>query len=565
MQATEAVENCGIVALKGILDVKNISMFTLIHLARDNGMKFYFCKVDVGDLVSIPRPAILHSHDHFILIEDNKPLPDAEYTGWVLSSKPTGMTLPYSLAKQISGGKKGSSIIGSILPVVGAIVGNIIAPGIGGIIGGALAGGGGAALRGEKGLGIGIGALTGGLGGIAPGSKFLGMDPAMLAGGLGAAGALPGAIKSGNYGGVLSAGLGGYAGQKLAAGGAAGAAMPSTGLGNRASNIFGGAVGNLTGQTIGPSKGSQLLQSGGGVGINGSGAMNMAPGSNLAIGSSSLGSGNFSGAGALAGATGSSSAISSMTQPASGGTKGVLGSLFGNLDKDAILKAGAGALAGTAFPRPELTSADAVGNYDKASKFLEGKTLPGHTNEQLNRYLGMSIQDIQGEILGPQAANRSMLELDKKYQESLADVQRRAANSGQSVDTSSDARKQFDEINRQWGEAKSNLWGELEQKAREQAIGVHQWALQQSIAVGQFDSQSAMTLAQEMGKGQQLQDAITQNNYEAFQNLIAELLTGKQGMQNPNAKQNPNSIVINMPQQMATANTLGGLKWIQLK
>lgn len=547
MQATEANDCCGIVALRGIVDLKNVSMFTLIHLARDNGMKFYFCKVDTTELMSVPRPAILHSHDHFVLIEDNKALPEEQYTGWVLSSKPIGMTLPYSLAKQIMGGKKAGGFLGSVLPVVGAIVGNLIAPGIGGIIGGALGGAGGSAMSGGKGYQIGIGAITGGLGGVAPGTNVLGMNPAMLAGGLAAGGALPGAIKSGNYGSVLGAGLGGYAGQKLAAGGAAGAAMPSTGFGNSVGNIFGGAVNNLTGQgSVAPSKGSSLLP---GSNVNGvAGSLKIAPSSSA---------GGMAGGFPSAPSSFQMGNLSSLIQPgaqgagSSAGSSGgnALSSLFGNIDKSGLLKAGAGALAGTAFPRPELTSADAMGNYDKASKYLEGKTLPGHTNEQLNKYLGMSIQDIQGEILGPQAANRSMLELDKKYQESLSQVERMAANSGQSIQTSSDAFKQYQEVQRQWGEAKANLWGELEQNARTQAIGVHQWALQQSIAQGQFDTNSAMKLAEEMGKGQQLQDAITQNNYEQFQSVIADLLAGSQGAASQTQKNNSN----NLPSQMAGA------------
>src|SRR3990167_1471125 len=125
------MQNCGLVALKGIKELKNASMFTLLHLARDNGIELYFCKVDIADLPIVKRPAILHANNHFILAEEGKPLENANYTGWVLTPKPIGLLLPYSLAKQIIGGKKGGDIFGPI--VVG--IGSIINPLLGAVLG----------------------------------------------------------------------------------------------------------------------------------------------------------------------------------------------------------------------------------------------------------------------------------------------------------------------------------------------------------------------------------------------------------------------------------------------
>ena len=103
---SKTITNCGIRALGGMLEIKNVSMFTLINLARDNGFNFYFCKVQKDDIPLVVRPAILHSDNHFTLIENEQPIPEAEYTGWVLTPQPYGTPLPYSLAKQINGGKK---------------------------------------------------------------------------------------------------------------------------------------------------------------------------------------------------------------------------------------------------------------------------------------------------------------------------------------------------------------------------------------------------------------------------------------------------------------------------
>ena len=64
-------------------------------------------------------------------------------------------------------------------------------------------------------------------------------------------------------------------------------------------------------------------------------------------------------------------------------------------------------------------------------------------------------------------------------------TERAAANAGQSIQTSSEAMKQYQEVQRQWAEAKANLWGELDYKATQDAINIHRWSLEQSI---QLDS-----------------------------------------------------------------------------
>lgn len=105
-------KNCGLLALEKIVSLKSTSMFTLIHLAKDNGINLYFCKVEPEELVQVTRPAIFHQKDHFVFIEDGKPLPPGDYDGYVLTPKPLHEPLPYSLAKKIRGQKSGGLLGG---------------------------------------------------------------------------------------------------------------------------------------------------------------------------------------------------------------------------------------------------------------------------------------------------------------------------------------------------------------------------------------------------------------------------------------------------------------------
>src|SRR3990167_2361185 len=214
--------NCGLSALKGIVDLKNASMFTLLHLAKDNGLNLYFCKVEIKDVPLVKRPAILHANNHFVLAEDNKPLEEANYTGWVLTPKPIGIPLPYSLAKQITGGKRGGDILGPIVTGIASIVNHFL----GAAVGAGFAAHkttGGAGVTGQKGefWRIPAGGALGYLGGVTK-PVMGGLSNAVLAGGIGAAQEVPGAIKSGNYLSPIIGGLSAGLGQKFTSGAALG-------------------------------------------------------------------------------------------------------------------------------------------------------------------------------------------------------------------------------------------------------------------------------------------------------------------------------------------------------
>ena len=526
--------NCGLSALKGIVDLKNASMFTLLHLAKDNGLNLYFCKVEIKDVPLVKRPAILHANNHFVLAEDNKPLEEANYTGWVLTPKPIGIPLPYSLAKQITGGKKGGNILGPIITGIATIVGNIVAPGIGGAVAGGLTGAafgahqatGGAGVESKQGefWRIPVGGALGVLGAQAPGTKTLGISNTVLAGGLGAAQELPGAIKSGDYLAPVVGGLGAATGQALTSGAVAGLKLPSTGPISKIGNVIKAGVGNVLGQ--GASSTGALSKTTPAMSLPSGGVGNV-------LGQS------LPGAGSVLAKT----AAQSVPSVASTVGKGALGGLLlgglanevgdgGNgykIEED-LFKLGA-AGAAIQIGKPPAYNPDSLAAYDKASQFLGEKTLPPVTSQQLNKYLAMDIPSLKSELLGPQAANRSMLELDKQYENYLAQVQRAAANYGQSLQTSSEAMKQYQEVQRRWADAKANLWAELEYKATQDAFNIHKWSLEQSIAQGQFDVTSAMKLAAMMGRDEQLKAAIQQQNYELFQDIIASILGADFGKQ----------------------------------
>lgn len=555
------IDNCGLTALRGIMQLKNVSMFTLIHLARDNGMKFYFCKMDVDKLATVPRPAILHSHNHFVLVEDNIAIPDDNYTGWVLSPKPVGMTLPYSLAKQINGGKKGGDILGPIVVGLGSIINPLLGAGLGAAFGGyQVFGGGGVTAKPGEWWRIPIGGALGYLGGVQ--KPIFGSVPNyFISGALGGINELPGAIKSGNYAAPILGALGAGLGQRFTSGAAAGLAgsAPGTSLGGKIGNAFQGGLGafGLGGGPGGAAATAGLPQTGGATGalsgmsghLTGLQAATPAPGTLLsgsAYGSSAgfnpaiagasslLGSSGASGAlklaqapsGAGGGFSSGSTAIPSSTGGASGAAGGG-GGLFGNLlggNKGNLLTTGLG-LAATAAIKPPTMNFDPMQNYNAAQKYLgENTSLPKPTMDQLNSYVTSSIADIKKQIYNPDSGNAALLNMDKQYEEQLKQVQRLAANSGQDLSTSSDVQRQYQEINRQWADAKSNLQAQLDQQATTQAVEIKQWALQQSIQQGQFDLNSAMELAAQVGMQEQLQYAVASKNYEMFQQIVAKLL-----------------------------------------
>lgn len=91
----------GLKALETIGAVEKVSLFTLIHLAKDNGIRLFFIKVEGKDLAKVSRPAILHTKNGFVVAQDGVPLPIADYTGYALASGVMGTVMPHSIARQL--------------------------------------------------------------------------------------------------------------------------------------------------------------------------------------------------------------------------------------------------------------------------------------------------------------------------------------------------------------------------------------------------------------------------------------------------------------------------------
>ena len=221
------MKNCGIVALEKIRELKGVSAFSLVHLARDNGLDLKVFKVDVKNLPLVHRPAIFHSDNHFEYIENGHALPDLKWSGYVLTEKSTGIPVSLKEAKKIKGGFVGTtiSVVVAIAKAVSVAVSAFSTWAVG-------AGGIGAMTAGQA---LASGAITGGIYGAAAGAAY---------GGISGTGAGKGAIQ----GGLLGAGLGGAgiaakgATSLVGAAGQIGKAALTTGGGA----IIGGAIGALT-------------------------------------------------------------------------------------------------------------------------------------------------------------------------------------------------------------------------------------------------------------------------------------------------------------------------------
>jgi hypothetical protein len=206
--------NCGLVALRNINELKNISLFTLMQLAKDNGIELMPRKVNLKDLPLVARPAILHTKDHFVYVENGKPLDDLEYSGYILTGKAIGRPVAYSEAKTVKGGAPVVAVIGAVVSAVTAVA-SVVATGLGSLVG---------AVPGLSGFGASFSTLGANLAasaavtgaGTAAGATLGGIGSSLLS----SAGALIGPAG----GAVIGAGIGGAKGgiRGAVAGGALG-------------------------------------------------------------------------------------------------------------------------------------------------------------------------------------------------------------------------------------------------------------------------------------------------------------------------------------------------------
>lgn len=72
------ITNCGLVALRNISEIKDISVRSLINIADDNGIKLYPYLLEKGEARKVKLPAIFHNENHFSYVNDDSLLSEYE-------------------------------------------------------------------------------------------------------------------------------------------------------------------------------------------------------------------------------------------------------------------------------------------------------------------------------------------------------------------------------------------------------------------------------------------------------------------------------------------------------
>lgn len=94
MKQLPQITNCGLIALRQLTDMKNVSMRSLISIAEDNGIKLYPYRQMPGVHSYIVLPAIYHANNHFIYVEKESDLEGYDLTGNFLLTEESSFLLP---------------------------------------------------------------------------------------------------------------------------------------------------------------------------------------------------------------------------------------------------------------------------------------------------------------------------------------------------------------------------------------------------------------------------------------------------------------------------------------
>lgn len=542
LKEIEMPQNCGIVALSQLTELKNISAFTLVHAARDNGLNLFVFKVnDLVDLARVQRPAIFHQEGHFVFIKNGEPLPQGKYTGFVLAANVLGRVVGLQEAKFIKGGKnfltgknkdgvqEGSGALGSILGVVGGIVGAVVLPGVGGALG--------------LGLSQAAGGAIGGAVGGAVGGELSGNN-ALISGALGALGgeAIGGGIASASAGG----GLAGNAVKNFSQGAFNTISHPIASLGAGGDAIASGIP--SASSTLG-AFGGGTSASGIGTGTNAANAFNLTNASNA--GAMSLAGGGIGTAAGVPISASSNPGSFSLSQfspnssfntssipfaagqggtsSSSGGIGGTIGNAFtSNPIGTAAGLAGAAGIFGSSQPKP--SSVTPGQNYSALNTFL-GSTPQGSAANQFGLaasnantdIVNTSIPDLQKNFT---ANNQRTLDtINTAYDNQKQSLLHSYAQAGQNLANSSELQNHMTQLEQKRTNDLTLAQQELQDQALGQAIQVKQQALSQGMQSGQFNQTMAMQLASLTGDQQSLQYAIANNDYTSFQQIMGKLLT----------------------------------------
>lgn len=506
------IENCGLVALDKFQPIEKVSAYSLIQMAKENGVNLLIYRVDVKDLMRVPRPVIIHAKDHFIYIKNGEMLPNHDYTGIVLSQKgfKDGKMLTHNEAKEVLGSKKGGFLQYVIPALLGVVSGGL---------GFSLFGLGAAATGGLLGAASNIGmnqyaksnhpeqlGKPGQLGDIA----FSGLAGALAGGG--------GASAAGKF-------ISGFNNPALSSAGAGGSFFQKAGSGFK--NIF-----NPGAPNTGYSYGSTPSGYSGTVTIPGVGSNISAQGLAGGVGTSLSGiTPNYNtGYGIIGTKAAPKFDLNNVKQGLSfsslfgGGDKAGNGGLFGN----DLLNSGAAALA-SQIGKPQLSQGSGKA-FDYLSTYLGQNKLPQATTDEINKYVTTPLNDLANSF----GTGNDMVikQINQSFDQQIAAATKQFAQAGQTYQNSSDAQKAIDKIYADKSTALSQAQQQLYDSNLSKAIQYKQWALSQELQNNQYNSTLALELAKLSGQDEELKLAIETNDYNKFQNIIANILYMGYGQQN---------------------------------
>lgn len=530
--------NCGLTALSKLAQMKNVSAFTLVHLARDNGQNIHVFKVaDNKDLIRVVRPAIFHQKDHFVYVGIDEPLPEGEYTGFVLGNTILGRVISLAESKFIKGGKnfftgqnkdgeqKGSGALQFIVDAAVAIVTTI---GTGGNVGAAAAAtaavnsGWGAINRAQNPDELGSPGDIGKIAGDALTGAAIGLGAGGGAAGISAGGAgqsLPTVVS--NFGKGAFQSIAHPINTSLHGLDAGAAGITNLGAESIASGINPGLLSQSGGQAAGAASGGinpGLLSQSGGVVATGAN-----PFSNISnIGNFDPSQVSFNSSFDTSGVQLPSSLQTSTTP--SGGT-GILdkvgNAITSNPLGSAATLAGAAGIFGS--KAPDYTGASPIQNYATTSQFLGPNALTQPTNDQLSTYISTPIEDLAKTFTSN--STRVSDAINQSYDNQKQGLVHQFAQAGQNLSNSSELQDKVSQLEQKRSTDLSNAALEVQNAGVSQAIQVKQQALSQGMQAGQFNQTLAMQLAGLTGDQQNLQYAIANNDYQSFQQIMGKLLT----------------------------------------
>jgi hypothetical protein len=562
-KGVKSMDNCGLSALAKMRGIRDISAFTLIHAAQDNGMDLNIFKVDPKRLALVPRPAIFHAEGHFEYIKNGEPLPNHPWTGYVLveTKKLIGRPITHKEAKEVRGAGLApvvSAVIAAVrvvqtaitiatLPVKAALAAAATPQGqaaIGGALKGAL-----------------TGALTGGVSSKLQGGSFR----------KGAAqGAKFGAITGGVTGGA--AGFAGSSNDLLNTVGTFAKEHPkitSAGVGATQGAIQGGAQGALSGAAQGAAIGAgvegigNFQQGFGSLGADASLRDRLVAGFDKTVGISRAvppeGAPRIPTPGGISNVTvpgvGSNVPLqSSEFNPSTGfGRIGTSRSGFdlGNIESfnpqlrsqlAANFSGGGGGgssplgadrkdLAGTVAGfigkqlGPQASTKldfDPEKDFDRIRQTLGDQALPQATEAELLKFVNTPLEDLTNEFSFQ--SDKVFRRINESFDRRIAGIDRRGADFGQSRRTSSDLRNEVAKAERERTVALAEAQQEINNANTTRAIQAKQFAFTEGLKKGRFDSEVAFDLANVIGRKAQLEAALEQENVNDFQEIMSEIL-----------------------------------------